>query len=89
MCGNHDHDGHDHDVHDVKAQPADTIELTISRAGVIQIVTGQMVTSHATVADAIAAFARAANVKLSVAGRVIKGAMRQHEHEHEHDRVKA
>lgn len=90
MCGNHSH-GHDHHDHDhgADAQPDNTIEITISRAGVVQIVTGKMTTSHETVSDAIAAFARAAGIKLEVAGKVVKGLIREHERQHEHDRVKA
>jgi len=86
MCGsNHDHD------HSTTGQPlpADTLTITIAPSGVIQIQTGQMLTSHATVGDAIAAFARAAGVSISQSARVVKGMVHDHNHATTTERTKA
>jgi hypothetical protein len=74
MCGN---SNHSHGPADGGAVPVDTLEITIAPSGVIKIVTGKMATSHSTVADAIAAFARAAGVTIESSARVVKGMVRE------------
>jgi len=73
MCGNSNH-SHGPNGETVAT---DTLEITIAPSGVIKIVTGKMQTSHSTVADAIAAFARAANVTIESSARVVKGMVRE------------
>lgn len=85
MCGpgsNHTHGPNGETV------AVDTLEITISPAGVIKIVTGKMATSHSTVADAIAAFCRAAGVTIEESARVVKGMVREHQHATTSERIK-
>lgn len=82
MCGG----GHTHNhgpSSDVQAQPVDTIEVLITRAGIIRIVTGQMQTAHSTIQDAIEAFARMANVSIESAEPVLRALVEEHEHARE------